>query len=125
MDILKSQEHSPTNGAEFGEELKEIELGQVLAKHGRSIKEWSPDADPRLHTIGAVIRPPPEPDPNLGEEPRGQPMTEQPRAKAGLILSKAGFLDRFVARQRVTNMGYLETEFGLTSNMKVVAHGVY
>ncbi|CAN1126429.1 hypothetical protein LINPERHAP2_LOCUS3431, partial [Linum perenne] len=98
-----------------------------------SIKEWSPDADPRLHTIKAVIRPPPEPDPrgedqgesNLGEEPRGQPMTEQPRAKAGPILSKAGFLDRFVARQRVANMGYLETYFGLMSNMKVVAHGVY
>ncbi|CAN1800109.1 Putative ribonuclease H protein At1g65750 [Linum perenne] len=63
MDSLKPQEHSPTNRAEFGEELKEIELGQVLAKHGWSTKEEHSDADLRKPMLGAMIRPPPEPDP--------------------------------------------------------------
>ena len=63
LDSLNPQEHSPTNGAQFGGELKEIQLDEVRVKHGWSIKERSPDADPRLHMIGAVIRPPPEPDP--------------------------------------------------------------
>ncbi|CAN1136731.1 hypothetical protein LINPERHAP2_LOCUS9633, partial [Linum perenne] len=52
-DSLNSQEHSPINGSQFGGELKEIQLDEVRVKHGRSIKEWSPNADPRLHMIGA------------------------------------------------------------------------
>ncbi|CAN1273032.1 hypothetical protein LINPERPRIM_LOCUS14828, partial [Linum perenne] len=48
---------------QFGEVSKEIELGQVLVGHGWSTKEHSSDADPRKPMLGAVIRPPPEPDP--------------------------------------------------------------
>ncbi|CAN1764561.1 hypothetical protein LINPERHAP1_LOCUS9312 [Linum perenne] len=63
LDSLKSQEHPPTNGAEFGGVLKEIGLEQALVMFGLSIKERSSDADPRELIIGARIRPPPEPDP--------------------------------------------------------------
>ncbi|CAN1769074.1 hypothetical protein LINPERHAP1_LOCUS11003 [Linum perenne] len=63
LDSLKSQEHPPTNGAEFGGVLREIGLEQVLVMLGLSIKERSSDADPREPILGARIRPPPEPDP--------------------------------------------------------------
>ncbi|CAN1769524.1 hypothetical protein LINPERHAP1_LOCUS11296, partial [Linum perenne] len=63
LDSLKSQEHPPTNGAQFGGVLREIGLEQVLVMLGLSIKERSSDADPRKPMLRATIRPPPEPDP--------------------------------------------------------------
>jgi hypothetical protein len=38
-------------------------LDEVRVKHGWSTKEYPSDADPRKPMQGAVIRPPPEPDP--------------------------------------------------------------
>ncbi|CAN1782714.1 hypothetical protein LINPERHAP1_LOCUS15989 [Linum perenne] len=88
-----TQEHTPTNEAQFGGELKEIGLDQVLVMRGLSIKECSPDADPRKSKPGATIRPPPESDPrgekkgesSQGEGPRGQLMVKQLRANTKVI----------------------------------------
>ncbi|CAN1136350.1 hypothetical protein LINPERHAP2_LOCUS9405, partial [Linum perenne] len=85
LDSLKTQEHPPTNGSQFGGVLKKLGLKQVQVMHGLSITKWSPDADPRKDKPGATIRPPPEPDPrgekkgdsNPGEGPRGQLMVKQ------------------------------------------------